>query len=670
MFHTKMHRRYNFASFKSFETISDSLGKFSISFKLNRDSSMFHANENMAQFHIQIRSIFSNSESAISNVSFIAGDLPVRTYIYSNKVICAQRDVLFNIRAYSGFSTKVKLNADYHIVSSKVGKQNFSIKGKAVTFEDIKPDLTGLESGNYKFISSVHLKNGQIVRDSTEFTLFHLDDTQVPKNGNPFFLYPLQREQDSENIEFLMGTSEEKIFAELELITEDSVVYREPLIVKKGMKKYSLSIPAINSDLLLLSITSVLKGKAFTVNETFQIENNKTRELKLYITNLKKRVSTGNNETLTISLKDKNGNPVTDAEVMVSIFDKRADKWIENNFFLRTQKIPLFSLYPTPTSGFRRGDNYTESGIITSEEEDIPFMMPPYSSVSVKGSGRSDVANSKMNDLIYRYNFKETLLFKPHLYPDLNGEVKVNYNTGDLTSTFRILVLAHDKNLNNSNIHDTFVVNRDLMIISNLPKFVREGDSLSAQSMVVNLTEKPINAFFETSVVDKSGVKSERHEIFLEPREQKYVSSNINIPITSKKTNDDSVTVRISVSSDKYSDGEKHKIKIIPSWRDVNQATVIHLGTSGKFIFPLVNENSTINGLPDTVTATLSSPLELLFEDLRKMQDPESEDLFSFLNALYARSYFKDSNINEFTNSAFTRFEKQFGENGFISWYP
>ena len=275
-----------------------------------------------------------------------------------------------------------------------------------------------------------------------------------------------------------------------------------------------------------------------------------------------------------------------------------------------------------------------------------------------------------MNDLVYRHNFKETLLFKPNLYPDLNGEVKVNYNTGDLTSTFRIMLLAHDKNLNNHYFHDTFVVNRDLMITTNLPKFVREGDSLSAKSMVVNLTEKPINAFYETSVTYKSVTKSERNEIFLEPGEQKYVSSNINIPINSKKINDDSVTVRISVSSDMYSDGEEHKIKIIPSWRDVNQATVIHLGTAGKYVFSLVDENSTINGLPDTVTAILSSPLELLYEDLRKMQDPESEDLFSFLNAAYARSYFKDSNLNEFMNRAFLRFEKQFGENGFISWYP
>lgn len=671
MFHTKMHRRYNFASFKSFETISDSLGKFSISFKLNRDSSMYHANENMAQFHIQIKSILSNSESAISNVSFIAGDLPVRTYIYSRKVMCAQRDVLFNIKAHSGFSTEVILNLDYHIVSSGRDKQDILIKGKAVTFEDIKPDLTGLESGNYKFISSVLLKDGQIVRDSTEFALFHLDDTQVPKNGNPFFLYPLRTEQANKNIEFLLGTSEEKIYAELQLITEDSVVYRESLVVQKGMSKYSLSIPATNSDLILLSITSVLKGRSFTVNETFQIENNKTREIKLHIKDFKKRVSTGNNEALTISLKDKNGNPVTDAEVMVSIFDKRADKWMVNNFFLQTLKTPLFSLYPTPTSGFRRGDNYTEREIFTYEEEqDIPFMMPPYSSVSVRGNGRSDVANSTMNHLVYRHNFKETLLFKPHLYPDLNGEVKVNYNTGDLTSTFRIMLLAHDKNLNNNYVHDIFVVNRDLMITTNLPKFVREGDSISAKSMVVNLTEKPINAFYETSVTDKSGTKSERYEIFLGPGEQKYVSSNLNIPISNKKTNDDSVTVRVSVSSDMYSDGEEHKIKIIPSWRDVNQATVIHLGTSGKYEFSLLDENSAINGTPDKVTATLSYPLELLFEDLREMQEPKSEDLFSYLSTLYARSYFKDPTLNEFMNRAFTRFEIQSTENRFISWYP
>ena len=671
MFHNKIHRRYNFASFKSFETISDSLGKFSISFKLTRDSSIYHVNENMAQFHVQIRSILSNSESAISNVSFIAGDLPVRTYIYSRKVMCAQRDVMFNIRAYSGFGTEVILNANYHIVSSGMDKQDILIKGKAVTFEDIKPDLTGLESGNYKFMTSVRLKDGQIVRDSTEFTLFHLDDTQVPKNGNPFFLYPLRTEQANKSIEFLLGTSEEKIYAQLELITEDSVVYRESLIVEKGMKKHSLSIPAANSDLILLSITSVLKGRPYTVNETYKIENKKSREIKLFITNLKKRVSTSNNETLTINLRDVSGNPVTDAEVMVSIFDKRADKWMVNNFFLQTLKIPLFSLYPTPSSGLGRGDNYTEREIFTYEEEqDIPYMMQPYSSVSVRGNGRSDVANSTINDIVYRRNFKETLLFKPHLYPDLNGEVKVNYNTGDLTSTFRIMLLAHDKSLNNNYVHDTFVVNRDLMITTNLPKLVREGDSISAKSMVINLTEKPINAFYETSVTDKSGTKSERYEIFLGPGEQKYVSSNINIPISSKKTNDDSVTVRISVSSDMYSDGEEHKIKIIPSWRDANQATVIHLGTSGKYAFPLLDENSAINGTPDKFTATLSSPLELLYEDLRNMQNPESEDLFSYLNSLYARSYFKDSTLNEFTNSAFTRFERQFATNRFISWYP
>lgn len=87
-----------------------------------------------------------------------------------------------------------------------------------------------------------------------------------------------------------------------------------------------------------------------------------------------------------------------------------------------------------------------------------------------------------------RTNFKETAFFFPHLKTNKKGEVSFSFTAPESLTKWKLQLLAHTKSLSSALLVNTVQTQKQLMVIPNLPRFVRETDSLLISVKVASLS--------------------------------------------------------------------------------------------------------------------------------------------------------------------------------------
>lgn len=91
-----------------------------------------------------------------------------------------------------------------------------------------------------------------------------------------------------------------------------------------------------------------------------------------------------------------------------------------------------------------------------------------------------------------RKNLDETAFFYPNLKLDENGEIEFSFTTPEALTSWKLRLLAHTKSWNTGKLQKTVVTQKDLNVIPNPPRFLREGDSLVFKAKISNLSEETI----------------------------------------------------------------------------------------------------------------------------------------------------------------------------------
>ena len=92
-----------------------------------------------------------------------------------------------------------------------------------------------------------------------------------------------------------------------------------------------------------------------------------------------------------------------------------------------------------------------------------------------------------------RSDFNETMLFAPTLETDSEGNILVNFKSNEALTRWNFLALVHTKDLRMAVTKKSFVTQKELMVVSNVPRFFREKDKITLVAKVVNLTDKEQN---------------------------------------------------------------------------------------------------------------------------------------------------------------------------------
>lgn len=113
-------------------------------------------------------------------------------------------------------------------------------------------------------------------------------------------------------------------------------------------------------------------------------------------------------------------------------------------------------------------------------ENSVAYGMAPAAPAADEGAGAADVA--------IREDFRKTLAFLPHLYPDADGKIRFSFDAGDKLSTFYVSVFAHDKSLKNNVLRKQTVISLPVELSVVQPDWLYENDFWSLKFGLSNLT--------------------------------------------------------------------------------------------------------------------------------------------------------------------------------------
>ncbi|MFN7015078.1 MAG: alpha-2-macroglobulin family protein, partial [Bacteroidia bacterium] len=174
---------------------------------------------------------------------------------------------------------------------------------------------------------------------------------------------------------------------------------------------------------------------------------------------------------------------------------------------------------------------------------------------------------NSINEISLRTNLQETAFFMPELKTNEQGEIIISFTAPEALSKWKILGLAHTKDLKYGIINKETITQKELMVTPNLPRFFREGDKLNLSIKINNLTQNDIQGQSELQILDAYTRESldhlfsnkEKQKLFTAKKEQSASTFwSLSIPEGVY-----AVIVRTTAKSGKHTDGEETVIPVL-----------------------------------------------------------------------------------------------------------
>ncbi|MEZ4789768.1 MAG: alpha-2-macroglobulin family protein [Flavobacteriales bacterium] len=197
-----------------------------------------------------------------------------------------------------------------------------------------------------------------------------------------------------------------------------------------------------------------------------------------------------------------------------------------------------------------------------------------------------------------RTNFRETAFFFPDLLTDRDGSVVLRFTTPDALTRWKVMGMAHTKELQLGQFTKEAVTSKPLMVVPNLPRFLRQGDRITLTAKV-NATEGAVSGMARVALFDpRTNAEvtkryiSEGEEVPFNaaPGASAVVAWPINVPADA-----DLVSVRITVTGAGIADGEERPLPILTDKVLVTESLPLPItkaGTRTLTLEKLVNNTS------------------------------------------------------------------------------
>ena len=111
---------------------------------------------------------------------------------------------------------------------------------------------------------------------------------------------------------------------------------------------------------------------------------------------------------------------------------------------------------------------------------------------------------SENTPLQIRKNFSETAFFFPDLTTDAAGNVSFSFTIPEALTQWKLMTLAHTKNVSSGYLEKTLVTQKPLMVQPNAPRFMREGDRMEFSAKVINLSDSELTGTATLELLDAS----------------------------------------------------------------------------------------------------------------------------------------------------------------------
>ena len=254
-----------------------------------------------------------------------------------------------------------------------------------------------------------------------------------------------------------------------------------------------------------------------------------------------------------------------------------------------------------------RSNNLEIEESITIESDNAPIMMDnidnsidgqSLNTLSEKNPEPSEAINTAdTEDIQVRTNLKETVFFYPEVQIDAEGNYLVAFKMNEALTKWKLMLLAHTKDLDWAYEEQFVITQKDLMVQPNAPRFFRQGDTIHFPAKISNLTTNSINGQATLMLFDAAtmqpidailGNNNAMQNFAINAENNTMLSWRLIVPedFTS------AITYRVVAKTATMSDGEENALPVVSNRILITESMPLPIrgGKSKKFDFKRMNE--------------------------------------------------------------------------------
>jgi uncharacterized protein YfaS (alpha-2-macroglobulin family) len=180
----------------------------------------------------------------------------------------------------------------------------------------------------------------------------------------------------------------------------------------------------------------------------------------------------------------------------------------------------------------------------------------------------------------YRRNLIETAFFYPHLKTDDSGNIRLKFTLPEALTDWKFVSFAHTKNMATVTLESFVNTQKTIMVMPNLPRFLRQGDTVSIAAKITNLTDTEIAVVAHIELADALTQKKFDVQCFPEGNQDiltsvsRQSSGTIIRKIVIPQTVINPVTVKIAATSGVFTDGEENTLPVLTDRNLIEESEV------------------------------------------------------------------------------------------------
>ena len=269
--------------------------------------------------------------------------------------------------------------------------------------------------------------------------------------------------------------------------------------------------------------------------------------------------------------------------------------------------------------------------------------------VAVGGIGFDDGNTAPVQS---RTNLSPSAFFVAGLETDSTGTATYRFRVPELLTRWRVYGLAYSDDLKIGNLDTSLVTQKSLMVQPNIPRFLRQGDSVVLMAKVVNLSDsaRKVRVLFTLNNPNipntPNNLITKIYQVVNVPAQG---SKQVTFPFNNLPRDLYVATYEITAQTcdehgPQYSDGERGQIPVVSDRQAVTLSQPIYINGAGEktFHFPLSTFHSP-TATPHFLAAELvDNPVWLAVKSMPHLKETENPSNLYLANRLYVNTLAKE----------------------------
>jgi hypothetical protein len=502
--------------------------------------------------------------------------------------------------------------------------------------------------------------------------------------------------EPGETIQLVLGSADKKSKIMYELVNGKDVVERNWLTISRGQKVIDIPVRESYRGGFKVNLSTIKHNRSFYKSYFIGVPFT-NKKLDISLETHRDFLIPGQKEAWKVKISGPGGEKIA-AELLAGMYDASLDQFQSNTWNLdlyqtkrntsvwkagqfRTKNgQPIISkqteylevktkVYPAinwygyelgygkgnyPMDGYLRkqgvanasgemamdAEEQVDAVMVTDEQDIESGAIPPT-------SGTEDKTEDTQIPL--RTNFNETAFFYPQLQTDSEGNVILNFTTPDALTEWKLLMLSHTKDLKTGAFVEHIKAKKDLMVIPNVPRFVRQGDQLAFTTKVINYTDQQQQVEVTLELFDPISMKvldifkeGEIQTLYIpiKANQSRAIQWRLNIP-----SDINMLGYRIKASSETFTDGEERMFPVLTNRMLVTETLPMHMKGNETKSFRIdklavsdkIMMASTRQNYRYTIEFT-SNPAWYAIQALPYLSEPKVESASGLFHAYYANA--------------------------------